>query len=65
MPIYKVTLSVYFAGSEIGAEYDAIWCVEMDCVTGKVTDKREYRYADSDPMMMYVPFSVLDNMPVE
>lgn len=64
-PIYKVTLSVYFAGSEISTEYDAIWCVEMDCVTGKVTDMREYCYADSDPMMMYVPFSVLDNASTE
>ena len=64
-PIFKVTLSVYFVGSEISAAYDAIWCVEMDCVTGEVLDSREYRYADSDPMMMYVPFSVLDDAPVE
>ena len=25
--------------------------------------KREYRYAESDSMMMYVPFSVLDQIP--
>lgn len=62
-PIYKVRLSIYFYGNEISATYDAIWCVEMDCVTGEVIDKREYRYAESDSMMMYVPFSVLDQMP--
>ena len=62
-PIYKVRLSIHFYGNEISAEYDAIWCVEMDCVTGEVIDKREYRYAESDSMMMYVPFSVLDNAP--
>ena len=63
-PVYKVTLFVYLDGSEISAEYDAIWCVEMDCMTGEVLEKREYRYADSDPMMMYVPFSVLDSAPL-
>lgn len=62
VPIYKVKLS-YFFGSELSAAYDAIWCVELDCVTGNVIGKREYSYADSDPMMMYVPFSVLDNAP--
>ena len=63
-PIYKVRLSIYFFGSEVSAAYDVIWCVEMDCMTGEVTGKREYRYADSDPMMMYVPFSVLDSAPL-
>ena len=63
-PIYKVTLFIHFFGNEMSAAYDAIWCVEMDCVTGEVLDKREYRYAESDAMMMYVPFSVLDNAPL-
>ena len=63
MPIYKIRLSISFYGNAISADYDAIWCVEMDCVSGEVIDKREYHYAESDSMMMYVPFSVLDNVP--
>lgn len=63
-PIYKVTLSIHFFGGEVSAAYDAVWCVEMDCMTGEAIAKREYRYADSDPMMMYIPFSVLDSAPL-
>lgn len=37
-----------------GAAYDAIWCVVMDCVMSEVVDKLEYRYVESDSMMMYV-----------
>lgn len=61
--IYKVMLRIHFFGNENEATYDAIWSVEMDCMTGEVIDKREYRYAESDALMMYVPFSVLDNVP--
>lgn len=62
--IYKVTLRIHMPGRELEGSYDAIWCIEMDCRTGEIIDKREYRYAESDAKMMYVPFSVLDCTPV-
>ena len=65
-PIYKVCQRVSSdpADAGKGGMYDAVWCVELDCVTGEVLDKREYAYGpDSDPMMMYVPFSLLNEAP--
>ena len=59
----KVVLSIHFPGNENSASYDAIWCVEMDAMTGEISEMREYRYAQSDMLMMYVPFAVLDAAP--
>lgn len=61
--IYKVTLRIHFPGNETSANYDAIWCVEMDSMTGEIIDKREYHYGSSEALMMYVPFAVLDAYP--
>lgn len=61
--IYKVTLRIHFPGNEASATYDAIWCVEMDCMTGVVLEMRQYDYENSESMMMYVPFTVLDANP--
>ncbi len=60
--LYKVTLSVYLPGNEGNTTYDAVWCVEMDCRTGEITGKQEYRYGGSI-LPMYVPFSVIENAP--
>lgn len=57
--IYKVTLSIYAPGNEGNTEYDAVWCVEMDCRTGEIIGKQEYRYGESI-LPMYVPFSVIE-----
>ena len=59
---YKVTLSIYAPGNEGNPEYDAVWCVEMDCRTGEITGKQEYRYGESI-LPMYVPFSVIEKSP--
>lgn len=65
-PIYKVHQRVFFDGEQKGGKYDAVWCLEIDCMTGKVLEKREYTYGpDSDFMMMYVPFSLLDQTPMQ
>ena len=61
--IYKVTLRIHFPGNEASATYDAIWCVELDCMTGVVLEMRQYDYENSESMMMYVPFTVLDANP--
>lgn len=61
-PIYKVTLSIHFFGNETAASYDAVWCVELDCMTGEITGRQEYVYG-GPPLMMYVPFSVVDAVP--
>lgn len=61
--IYKITLRIHFPGNETSAKYDAIWCVELDCMTGEIIEKREYHYGSSEPLMMYVPFDVLDAYP--
>ncbi len=60
--IYKVTLSIYAPGNEGNTEYDAVWCVEMDCRTGEITGKQEYKYGES-VLPMYVPFSVIEKAP--
>lgn len=60
--LYKVTLSVHLPGNEGNTIYDAVWCVEMDCRTGEITGKQEYRYGGSI-LPMYVPFSVIENAP--
>ena len=58
-PIYKVTLSYRFPGSQVSGKYDAVWCLELDCMTGDILDKWEYTYGlDSPAIRMYVPFSV-------
>ena len=63
-PIYKVRLSIHFPGNETKATYDAIWCLEMDCMTGEILDMWEYTYGpDSIPIRMYVPFSVQESAP--
>ena len=63
-PIYKVRLSIHFPGNETNAKYDAIWCLELDCVTGEILDVWEYTYGpDSIPIRMYVPFSVQESAP--
>lgn len=63
-PIYKVRLSYNFPGHEISAAYDAIWCLELDCMTGEILDRWEYTYGPgSKPIRMYVPFSVQESAP--
>ena len=63
-PIYKICQRVFLGGKQKGGRYDHIWSVEIDCMTGEVLDVREYTYApDSNPMMMYVPFSLLSEVP--
>lgn len=61
--IYKVTLRYHFPGRESEGRYDAIWCLEIDCLTGEILEKRQYLYGESNPQMMYVPFSVLEAAP--
>lgn len=64
LPIYKVTLAIHFPGNETSATYDAVWCLELDCMTGEILDKWEYTYGpDSPSIRMYVPFSVHESAP--
>ena len=63
-PIYKVCQKVFFDGSRTGARYDAVWCLELDCMTGEILTRQEYTYGpDSNFMMMYVPVSLLSEVP--
>ena len=63
-PIYKVRISYLFPGSATVGAYDAVWCLELDCMTGEVLDKWEYTYGpDSPAIRMYVPFSVHESAP--
>ena len=63
-PIYKICQRVFLDGRQKGGRYDHVWCLEIDCMTGEVLDVREYTYTpDSNPMMMYVPFSLLSGVP--
>ena len=62
-PIYKVCQSIRFESSETKGKWDAIWCLELDCVTGEVLNKLEYNYQLEKYMMMYVPFSILEDAP--
>lgn len=65
-PIYKVNHRVIFKAEDAdrGGKYDAVWCLEIDCMTGEVLEKRAFSYGpEGDHMMMYVPFSLLKNAP--
>ena len=65
-PIYKVNHRVILRAEDLqrSGKYDAVWCLEIDCMTGQVLEKRAYAYGpDADPMMLYVPFSLLDQAP--
>lgn len=65
-PIYKVCHRVIFRQEDLekGGAYDDVWCLEIDCMSGEVLSKRQYAYGpDGDPMMMYVPFSLLEQAP--
>ena len=65
-PIYKVCQRVIFKAEDLdrAGRYDAVWCLEMDCMTGEILGKREYAYgSDGDAMMMYAPFSILSSAP--
>lgn len=64
-PIYKVCHRVIFQAEDNhrGGRYDAVWCLEIDCMTGSVLEKRECT-AEDDPMMMYAPFSLLSRAPI-
>ena len=62
--IYKVRLNYHFPGSQVRGKYDAVWCLELDCMTGEILDKWEYTYGpDSPAIRMYVPFSVQESAP--
>lgn len=65
-PIYKLTLRYEFPENRVEHRYDAIWCVEMDCMTGEITAIRENQPDDTTiqhHLELFVPFSVLDRMP--
>ncbi len=65
-PIYKVNHRVILNAEDLdrGGRYDAVWCLEIDCMTGKVLDRREFVTGPAgDFMMMYVPFSLLEEAP--
>lgn len=63
-PIYKVVLSIHFPGHETEVKYDAVWCLELDCMTGALLDKWEYTYGpNAKPLRMYVPFSMQESTP--
>ncbi len=63
-PIYKVCQKVFFDGIQTGGRYDVIWCLELDCITGDILTQQEYTYGpESNFMMMYVPISLLDEVP--
>ncbi len=63
-PIYKICQKVFFGGVQNGGQYDAVWCLELDCMTGEILAKQEYSYdPESNFMMMYVPISLLSEVP--
>ena len=63
-PIYKICQKVFFDGVRNGGQYDAIWCLELDCMTGEILVQQEYSYGlESNFMMMYVPVSLLSEVP--
>ena len=64
LPIYKVCQKVFFDGIRTGSRYDVVWCLELDCMTGEILTQQEYTYGpESNFMMMYVPMSLLDEVP--
>ena len=65
-PIYKIIQRVILDPENAGkaGRYDQVWCLEADCMTGEILDRREYVYGPgSDEMMMYAPFALLQKAP--
>lgn len=58
-PIYKICLKITDEETQTG-RYSAIWCIEIDCISGRVLERSEYTYNSDEAIMMYVPFSLLD-----
>ena len=61
--IFKVELKYFFPDGKDPDLADAVWCAEVDCLTGEVTALREYVRGQSSMLIQYVPFSVVDNTP--
>ena len=59
-PIYKVNLRFQKADQ---TGYAAIWCAEVDCMTGVILRIEPYNPATSPMLMQFVPFSVLEAAP--
>ena len=62
-PIFKVRLAYFFPGSGDTDLPDAVWCAEVDCMTGEVTGLRPYDRAKDSMLIQFVPFSVMDSAP--
>ena len=45
--------------SDNGVGYDAIWCGEVDCLTGELRNLKQYIPGTSPMTMQFVPFSVV------
>ena len=58
-PIYKICLKISDEETQAG-RYSAIWCIEIDCISGRVLERSKYTYNSDEAIMMYVPFSLLD-----
>lgn len=61
--IFKVELKYFFPDGKDPDLADAVWCAEVDCMTGEVTALREYVRGQSSMLIQYVPFSVVDSAP--
>ena len=64
--IYKVNQRIFENPEDVhrAGRYDAVWSLELDCMTGKVLNKKECSYGpDSDGQMAWVPFSLLEKAP--
>ena len=58
-PIFKVNLRY---PSNDGVGYDAIWCGEVDCLTGELRNLKQYIPGASPMIMQFVPFSVVQSV---
>ena len=58
-PIFKVNLRY---PSNDGVGYDAIWCGEVDCLTGELRNLKQYIPGTSPMIMQFVPFSVVQSV---
>ena len=58
--IYKVNLR--FLNPDL-TDYAAIWCAEVDCMTGVIRKIEPYNRFESSMLMQFVPFSLLESVP--
>lgn len=63
-PIFKIETQTLRPEDVGTGRYTAIWHMEIDCMTGAIRDKRQFKTGtDVSSLIRWVPVSVIENLP--